>query len=74
MLAQLDAQLTAAGSGRGRILNATIYLPDPADLAAFNALWDGGFPPGRRRCGPASTPPDRSGHAHRNQMVAAAGG
>lgn len=75
VLAQLDAQLTAAGSGRGRILNATIYLPDPADLAAFNALWDEWIPSGTapvRAClhAPLTDPAMRI----EIQMVAAAGG
>lgn len=46
VLAALAQRLEEAGSNSRRILNATIYIPDPADLAAFNALWDDWVPAG----------------------------
>lgn len=46
VLATLAQRLEEAGSDQRRILNATIYIPDPADLAAFNALWDAWVPAG----------------------------
>lgn len=46
VLATLAQRLEDAGSDQRRILNATIYIPDPADLAAFNVLWDAWVPAG----------------------------
>ncbi len=39
-LAQVDALLGEAGSGRDRILSATIWLADMADFAEMNTVWD----------------------------------
>lgn len=47
VLAQVDALLAEAGSGRDRILSATIWLTDLADFAAMNAEWDAWLPEGR---------------------------
>ena len=46
MLNKVDELLTQAGSGRERILSATIYLKDMADFAAMNAIWDAWVPEG----------------------------
>jgi enamine deaminase RidA (YjgF/YER057c/UK114 family) len=48
VLAKIDALLEEAGSSRGRILSATIWMKDMADLGAFNALWDAWVVPDRR--------------------------
>lgn len=40
ILAQVDALLTAAGTGRARLLSATIWLADIATFAEMNAVWD----------------------------------
>lgn len=40
VLAKVDRILAQAGSGRDRILIATIYLKSMADFATFNAAWD----------------------------------
>lgn len=40
VLEQIDALLSAAGSGRERILRAEIFLPDMGDFAAMNAVWE----------------------------------
>ena len=40
VLAQIDALLAEAGTDKARLLAATIYLPDIADFAAMNAVWD----------------------------------
>ena len=40
MLAQIDALLAEAGSDKSQLLSATIYLPDIADFAAMNAVWE----------------------------------
>ncbi len=51
VLAQIDALLAEAGTDKGKILSATIYLPDMADFAAMNAVWEpwviAGQPPAR---------------------------
>lgn len=47
ILAGLDRLLAQAGSGRDRLLSATIYLTDLADYDAMNAAWDAWVPPGR---------------------------
>src|SRR4029453_5255339 len=40
VLAQIDSLLHEAGSDRSHLLSATIYLPDIADFAAMNAVWE----------------------------------
>lgn len=55
-LARVDALLEQAGSGRDRILQATIWLRDMADFAEMNAIWDAWVPEGHapaRACGEA---------------------
>lgn len=42
----IAARLEALGSSSSNVLNATIYIPDPDDLPAFNALWDDWVPQG----------------------------
>lgn len=39
-LAQIDTLLAELGSDKTRILDATIFLPDPEDFAAMNKAWD----------------------------------
>ncbi len=46
LLAQLDALLAANRSDKGRILMATIYLKNIADIAGFNVHWDAWVPAG----------------------------
>lgn len=61
-LAVLDHALAAAGSGRERLLSATIYLADMATKAAMDSEWcawipEGGWP--QRACiGVALAPGD----------------
>ncbi|TBW41290.1 hypothetical protein EYW49_00770 [Siculibacillus lacustris] len=45
-LAQIDARLAAAGSDRSRLLAATIWLTDLADVAVFNTVWNAWIVPG----------------------------
>lgn len=44
VLAEIDRLLALAGSGRERILSATIYLADIADFAAMNRAWEAWVP------------------------------
>lgn len=48
---RIDALLAQAGTDRGRLLTATIWLTDRADFDAFNRGWsawlDGAAPPAR---------------------------
>jgi enamine deaminase RidA (YjgF/YER057c/UK114 family) len=46
MLASLEALLARAGSGKGRLLLATLYLVDMADYDVVNAVWDAWVPAG----------------------------
>jgi len=46
VLAQIDRLLAEAGSDRTKIASATIYLPDMADFAAMNAVWEAWVPAG----------------------------
>lgn len=46
MLASLENLLAQAGSGKDRLLVATLYLVDMADYDAVNAVWDAWLPPG----------------------------
>ena len=46
VLAQIDKLLAEAGSDKTKILSATIYLPDMADFAAMNAVWEAWIVPG----------------------------
>ncbi|MEQ8340849.1 MAG: RidA family protein [Marinovum algicola] len=55
-LARIDALLAEAGSDRGHILQAIVWLADMADFAEMNAVWDAWVPEGRapaRACGEA---------------------
>lgn len=45
-LNRVDALLLEAGSDRGRILSATIYLRDISDFAAMNEVWESWVPAG----------------------------
>ena len=47
VLAAIDALLARAGSDRGRILRAEIFLADLADFAAMNAVWEAWVIPGQ---------------------------
>ena len=47
VLAQIDTLLTEAGTDKSRLLSATIYLPDLADFAAMNAVWEQWVVPGQ---------------------------
>jgi enamine deaminase RidA (YjgF/YER057c/UK114 family) len=47
VLAQIDALLAEAGTDKSRIVSATIYLPDMADFAAMNAVWEPWVAPGQ---------------------------
>lgn len=40
VLAAIDALLARAGSDRGKILRAEIFLPDMTDFAAMNTVWE----------------------------------
>jgi len=46
-LAEIDALLAKGGSGKTRILTATIWLADIADFNAMNAVWDAWVVPGQ---------------------------
>ena len=55
VLAKIEDLLARAGSGKDRILRATIWLADMADFDALNAVWDAWVveagPPARATCG-----------------------
>jgi enamine deaminase RidA (YjgF/YER057c/UK114 family) len=44
ILARIEALLATAGSGREKILSATIWLADIASFQEMNAVWDGWVP------------------------------
>jgi len=46
VLGNIDRLLAEAGSDKRKILSAMIYLPDMADFAAFNAVWEAWVPTG----------------------------
>ncbi|MGL5838211.1 MAG: RidA family protein [Sphingorhabdus sp.] len=46
ILAQIDALLAEAGSGRERIVNTSIWLSDVATFSEMNAVWDAWVVPG----------------------------
>ena len=46
VLTRVAALLAEAGSGRDRILAATVYLRDMDDFAAMNQVWEGWLPVG----------------------------
>lgn len=47
VLAQIDDLLFEAGTDKSKILSATIYLPDIADFAAMNTVWEKWVVPGQ---------------------------
>ena len=50
MLASLETLLASAGSGKERLLMATLYLTDMADYDVVNAVWEAWLAPG---CAPS---------------------
>ena len=46
VLAQIDERLKLFGSDRTRLLQVLIYLPNLADAAVLNSLWDDWVPAG----------------------------
>jgi enamine deaminase RidA (YjgF/YER057c/UK114 family) len=46
VLAQVDRRLAEAGSNKGLILRAQIYLADIKDIGAMNEVWDAWVTPG----------------------------
>ena len=46
VLASVEALLIKAGSDKTRLLQVTLYLPDMADYAAMNEVWDAWVPEG----------------------------
>lgn len=50
IFASVERQLDEVGSGKDRLLQVTIYLPDLANLPAFNAAWEAWLPAG---CAPS---------------------
>jgi len=46
VLDQVSARLNQLGSNSTRLLQTTIYLPNPDDLALFNEIWDQWVPRG----------------------------
>ncbi|WP_075181965.1 RidA family protein [Pantoea sp. 1.19] len=46
-LAVIDALLTRVGSDKSKILDATLFLPNLADLDAMNRAWDAWVAPGQ---------------------------
>ena len=47
VLNAIDALLARAGSDKGKILMAQIYLADIADFSGMNAIWDSWVVPGQ---------------------------
>ena len=47
VLAAVDALLARAGSDKGRLLRAQIFLADLSDFAAMNAVWEAWVVPGQ---------------------------
>jgi enamine deaminase RidA (YjgF/YER057c/UK114 family) len=46
VLSQIDALLSEAGTDKSQLLSATIYLPDIADFAEMNVIWEAWVAPG----------------------------
>lgn len=46
VLERIDVLLTKAGSGRDRILSATIWLSDISDFNEMNSVWEAWVPAG----------------------------
>jgi len=46
IFAQAESRLATVGGDKTRILSATIYLTDFANLARLNEIWDAWFPEG----------------------------
>lgn len=46
VLANIDQMLARAGSGKSKLLTATVYLKSMDDYAAMNEIWDAWTAPG----------------------------
>ena len=53
VLAQIDRILADCGSDKAHICEAVIYLPDMADYAGMNRVWDTWVAPGKAPAGRA---------------------
>jgi len=65
---QVDARLAQIGSDKTRLVQVLVYLPYPADLGTFNALWDAWIPTGHapsRAC----THPQLAAPGYRIELV-----
>jgi enamine deaminase RidA (YjgF/YER057c/UK114 family) len=47
VLAKIDRSLKQAGSDKSKLLSAQIFLPDMADFAGMNAVWEKWVVPGQ---------------------------
>lgn len=47
VLSQTRCRLQEISSNMSRLLQVTIYLPDPKDFGLFNELWDAWLPEGQ---------------------------
>ena len=47
VLAKIDKLLATAGTDKSRLLSAQIFLPDMADFAGMNAVWEKWVVPGQ---------------------------
>ena len=47
VLEAIEKRLEQAGSGKDRLLSATIWITDMAEFDAMNAVWDAWVTPGR---------------------------
>jgi enamine deaminase RidA (YjgF/YER057c/UK114 family) len=45
ILAQIDALLAKAGSDKGKLLTANVWLTDMADFGEMNSVWEAWLPP-----------------------------
>ena len=50
VLAKIDKLLARVGSDKSRLLTAQIFLPDMADFAGMNAVWEAWVAPGQAPC------------------------
>ncbi len=46
VFSQVESKLRTIGSSLEKLLQVVVYLPNPMDLAAFNAKWDDWIPTG----------------------------
>jgi len=72
ILASIDALLAEAGTDKGRLLSATIWLTDMATFAEMNAVWQAWVVPGQTPARATVLSPQLASHEYKIEIAVVA--